>query len=452
MAAVSFSGFNGIDFGSIIDSIITSESTPLTNLQKQQTDTKSRDTALASLSGGVGTMETQANTLIDSSLFTNVTASSDDIGVGSATVGTDATSGEYSLHVDHLAKTQVTASFTGYSATTATVADGGSISFTIGADTTTPINISSATTLSGLRDAINAQSSGVVASIVNTGTANKLVISSRTTGESNGFKINNTLTNGVGTALAFAGGQDQTHSNSQDAKDAAFTINGIDFTSNTNTTSDAIPGLALKLSGAGDTTVSVTPDYGAIQTALKSFITTYNQLRQFATIQNNVSSTTGQRGPLANDSVLRQTLADTRDVLLSANNNGGKYKYLSEIGVTVDQTGNLQFDQTAYTAAITDNPDDVKKLFQGVDNVKGVFGNLKDKLQNLDGTDGMIKDARDSIKTTLQGISDRITATQLRLDMRKAELQKEYAAADQAISKLNSMTGQLSSLGSAKLI
>src|SRR5678809_1657636 len=162
----------------------------------------------------------------------------------------------------------------------------------------------------------------------------------------------------------------------------------------------------------------------SIETTLKSFITTYNQLRQFATLQNNVNTSTGVRGPLANDSVLRQTLGDLRNVLLSPNENGGKYKYLSDIGITVDQTGNLQIDEKAYTDAVNASPDDVQKLMQGSGSLKGVFGRLKDQLQNLDGTAGLIKTTRDSISTTLKNVADKITSAQLRLDMRKAELQK----------------------------
>jgi len=76
---------------------------------------------------------------------------------------------------------------------------------------------------------------------------------------------------------------------------------------------------------------------------------------------------------------------------------------------------------------------------------------MKDRLQDLDGTTGMIKNSRNTITASLRGIADRIAATQLRLDVRKLELQKQFAAADQAISKLNSLSGQLSQLGSAKL-
>jgi flagellar hook-associated protein 2 len=451
MAAVSFSGFNGIDFGAIVTATINAESTPLNMLKQQQDDIKAKDAALVSLSGGISTMETQSDALISGSLFTNATANSSNTGVGSATAGGDAVAGEYTLHVDHLAKSQVTASTSTYAAITDAAADGGSLSFTIGGTTTTSIDITTSTTLLDLRNAINAQNSGVVASIVNTGTSKKLVISSRTSGEASGFTINNTLTNSAGTALTFAAGQSPATGNSQNAQDAGFTVNGMDFTSATNTTTDAISGLSLKLSGTGDAVISVAPDYDTIKSSLQAFITTYNQLRQFATVQNTVSNTTGLRGPLANDSVLRQTLGDLRDVLLLPNSNGGKYKYLSEIGVAVDQAGNLKFDETAYDSAISDNPGDVQKLLQGDSANKGIFAVMKDKLQNLDGAAGLIKSTRDSITSTLRSVADRITAAQLRLDMRRQTLEKQFAAADEAISKLNAMTGQLSQLGSAKL-
>jgi len=451
MAAVSFSGLNGIDFGAIIDATINAESIPLNMLKQRQTDIQSRDSALSTLSAGISTMETQVAALMAGSLFTNATANSTNTGVGSATAGSDAISATYSLHVDKLAKAQVTASTTGFSATDAIVADGGSLSFTINGTTTISIDITAGTSLLSLRNLINAQNSGVVASIVNTGASKKLVISSRESGATNGFTINNTLTNSTGTALAFAVGQSATTGNSQNAQDSVFTVNGIDFTSATNMTTDAIPGLSIQLSGIGDTEIAVAPDNSTIETTLKSFITTYNQLRQFASLQNNVNSSTGVRGPLANDSVLRQTLGDLRDVLLTANANGGKYKYLSDIGISVDQTGNLQFDEKAYTDAITDNLADVQLLLQGSGSVQGVFGALKNKLQSLDGTAGLIKSSRDSISTTLTGVASQIAAAQARLDLRRKQLQQQFAAADEAISKLNAMTGQLSQLGSSKL-
>src|SRR6185436_11329179 len=116
MAAVNFSGLNGIDFAAIVTATINAESTPLNMLKQQQDDIKAKDAALVSLSGGISTMETQSDALISGSLFTNATANSSNAGVGSATAGSDAVSGEYILHVDHLAKSQVTASTSTYAA------------------------------------------------------------------------------------------------------------------------------------------------------------------------------------------------------------------------------------------------------------------------------------------------------------------------------------------------
>ena len=127
-------------------------------------------------------------------------------------------------------------------------------------ETTEDITITSDTSLSDLKQQINNQDSGVVASIVNDGTNYKLVISSRETGTTNGFTVNNSLTSS-GTAIAFAAGQNATTGNAQDAKNALFTVNGINIDSASNTVTEAVPGVTLSLLKAGDMSVKVAKDY-----------------------------------------------------------------------------------------------------------------------------------------------------------------------------------------------
>src|SRR6185369_14070996 len=168
----------------------------------------------------------------------------------------------------------------------------------INGTTTTAIDITSDTTLSELKQKINEQNSGVVASIVNDGTNFKLVISSRETGLTNGFTINNSLTNGGGTAVAFAAGQNATTGNAQNAQNALVNVNGIDIVSNTNKITEAIPGVTLSLLKQGDVSVNVTNDYSPIKDKLKAIVTQYNKLRQFKAQQTT--------GALGNDPVLRE--------------------------------------------------------------------------------------------------------------------------------------------------
>jgi flagellar hook-associated protein 2 len=181
MAAVSFSGLDGIDLGAVIDATINAERTPLNILKQRQTYIQSRDSALSSFSSSISTMESQASSLVSESMFTNATAISSNTGVGSAIAGGEAINGTYSLQVDRLAKAQVTASTTDYSVTDAIVADGGSISFTINGTTTISIDITAGTLRLSLQNSINAQNSDVVDSIVNNGTCRKVVIASRET-------------------------------------------------------------------------------------------------------------------------------------------------------------------------------------------------------------------------------------------------------------------------------
>jgi len=434
MAGITLSGFNGIDFNTIINAVMQSESKPLQDLQTQQQVLQNRDSAMVSLAGIISSLQTPVAALTSAPAFSSVAATSTDTSVGTVTLGDGGIPGQYDLVIDHLAKRQVTSSTNGYTATSATAATGGTISFTINGQTTDNITITGATTLAELREKINDQNSGVVASIVNDGTNYKLVISSRETGLSNGFMINNNLTNNSGTVVTFAG-------NTQDAIDAVFTVNGLSITSDSNTVTDAVPGVTVNLLKPGSTSVKVTTDYSSIKDNLKTLVTQYNKLRQFYMQQKG--------GALANDSVIREALNDVKSVLLESNANGGRYHYLSEIGLEVTSTGDLKLDENKLNTAINSYSSDLQKLFQGSGNVNGALDDLKGILSNLDGTAGLIKTTRSSIDTSSKSMRDRIDAQQMRLDIRRQELVKTYSAADQAMSKLKSMSSSLSNLGNS---
>src|SRR5215813_6988998 len=56
-SGINFSGFNGIDFGLIIDSIIKQESQPLENTQKQQKVLQDKDSTLTQLGSQIADLE-----------------------------------------------------------------------------------------------------------------------------------------------------------------------------------------------------------------------------------------------------------------------------------------------------------------------------------------------------------------------------------------------------------
>lgn len=445
---INFSGFNGFDFNQVIDVTIQAESAPLEATEARVAELKKKDSALGAFGTEVADVQDPVGDLVLGTAFTDLAAESTDTDIATVTLGDATTAGAYALNITQLARAQVTASTNGYTATTDTAADGGSISFTIDGNTTTAINISLATTLTELKTLINDQDSGVVASVVNDGTNNKLVISSRETGAVNGFTINNSLTNGVDTVVAFAVGQSESSGNSQDSQNAAFTVNGLAITGASNTVTDAIPGTTVTLVTTGTATVNVTNDYDALEESVKTFITEYNALKEFFDEQVKLDSITGKPGPLGRDSILRQALSDVRNTILTSNGNDGQYSYLTEIGVEFEQDGTLTLDQEKFDTAMDNNVADVQKLFQGDGTVDGVFDDLDAALKNIDSTAGLIKTTRTSLDTSIKVLRDQILAQQLRLELRRQELQKMFAAADQAMSRLTSQGSALGSIGS----
>ena len=443
---INFSGFNGFDFNQIIDVTIQAESAPLETLQRKEIDLKRKDSTLGTFGTEISEVQKPVGDLVVGTAFTDLEAATTDKDIATVTLGDGAVAGEYALNITQLAKAQVTASTNGYTNTTDIAADGGSISFTIGATTTTAIVIAAATSLTALKTLINDQNSGVVASVVNDGTNNKLVIQSRSTGASNGFTINNSLTNGVDTVVAFAVGQSPSVGNSQNSQDSAFTVNGLAITSASNAVTDAVPGATVTLVKAGTASINITKDYDALTEHVKKFITEFNGLKEFFAKQTKIDVITGKPGPLANDSILRQALSDVRNTILTSNSNNGQYSYLTEVGIEFEQDGTLKLDEEKFNTALDTAVTDLQKLFQGDGSVDGVFDDLKSALDAIDSTAGLIKTTRASLDVSLKNLRDQILAQNLRLELRRQELQKMFGAADLAMSRLTSQGNALSSI------
>jgi flagellar hook-associated protein 2 len=437
-SGITLSGFNGIDFNSILDAVMQYERLPLQGLLDDQKKVQNKDSAFVSLSGMISALETSVTALTTGTAFTTSAAASSDPTVATASVGEGALIGQYDVSIVQLAKAQVTKSTSGYSASSDIAATGGSISFTINGQSSEALTVTAGTSLVDLAKQITAANLGVNASVVNDGTNYKLVLTSSKTGATNGFTVNNNLTNSSGSAVGFASGQSATSGNAQNAQNAILKVSGLDIESASNTVSDAIPGITMTLIKAGDISVSVKSDYSSIKDNLKAVVAQYNKLRQFYTQQ--------AKGALGNDSVLREVLNDIKSVLLTPNANGGRYQYLAEIGLELTSSGDLKLDEAKLDAAIGSNPEEVQKLFQGSNGSDGALDALLSTLKTLDGTAGLIKTARDSIQKTLDKFDDRIEQQQRLLEIRRQALMKMYAAADEAISRLNQMNSSIANL------
>ena len=438
---ITFSGFNSIDFGTILNAVMQQERAPLTRLETQKKTLETQNTAFSTLAGKLSSMETAIENLGKDKSLSLLTASSSDSGVGvSATGGT--ITGTYDVIVSELARAQVTASQSTFSALTDVVATGGTLTLTPATGPAVTVTLSGSTTLSQLAAAINAEDdSPAAASVVQSSPGvYQLVLTGKETGSTNAFTMTNGMTGGAGVTFEAT--------NKQDAINASFSVNGLDVTSASNTVTDVIDGATLSLTRkdpATTVTVKVSRDTSGATALVKKFITAYNDLTTFAKDQNTAAI--AGKDSIGRDPLLR----GLRDALRNAVGNeytGGVRTRLAEIGVGFDMTGKMILDEEIFENAVNAAPSDVQLLLSGSGGTGGAFGAMKKLVDEYTATGGLIGSTKERIDGQIRGLNRRMDTVSAQLELRRAALQREYMAADLAMTRLKSQSASLSSVGS----
>ncbi len=385
---------SGLQVDSIVSSLMAIEQKPLTAVSKQKTAYQSQISAYGTLKSSLSTFQTAVSALSSASKFNAQTVTSSNAAIFTATANGTAALGENAIKVNQLAKSQkltfagtgnvadtigtgtLTISFGTYNPPTA-VAPIMPNSFTPNAaKTDVSITIdSSNNTLSGVRDAINASNSGVSATIVNDGTINHLVITSKDTGEVNTLKITTTDSDGNNTdnaglsQLAYdptaAAGSGKNMTQMQAAKNALLNIDGIDVVKPSNTITDAIGGVTLNLlaTSVDSVNLSLASNKEAVKTSVTAFVDAYNKLDTSLRSLTKYDPTGKNSGALLGDATTRSVISKLKSVMTNAITANGAFSTLSQIGVSFQATGQLALDSTKLDAAVASNFSDIASLF-----------------------------------------------------------------------------------------
>jgi len=451
---ITFSGANGIDFNLILTTIMRQESQPLEALQSRQAALQARANTFSVLTSRAAGLQQAAAALSDQSQLSGFAATSSNASALAVSASASAAPGRYDIVVNELARAQVTASTSAASDPDDIVASGGTI--TIGGVTVT---LSGATTLRQLADAINASSNPPArASVVQSGPSSyRLVVTANTTGQANAFTITNNLTGGSGSGIAFGDDDgdgtsgDSPADNAVQASDASLLVNNIPITSATNTISSAVPGVtitAYQANPAATISVDVATDTTGVKTKIQAFVKAYNDFAQFVSDQGTAAAR-GDQASIGRDPLLRQIKDQVRSALTSQYATGGALSALSQAGIEFTRAGTLQLDEAALTSALASGTLDLERLFAGSPGTPGAFATLDTQLDAFTRSDGLIPGARQLMTDQAARITESIGAMQERLAIRRASLQREFIAADQAMSLLKSQSGSLAQFGSS---
>jgi flagellar hook-associated protein 2 len=437
---ITLSGFNNIDFGSIVNSLMQIERQPVAQLQAQQTALRGQKNFFGEFTSKLSTLESAARALYGAGAFHGRAATVSDTTAASASVTSATPIGSYEIIVDDLARAQVSVTDSTHAdADTTIVASGGSLVI----DGVT-VNITGNKTLQGLADAINETADiGVTASVVHNNGNYTLSLTAHETGIANGFTVTDNLTGGTGINFNPV--------NAQDASDARGTVNGVEFSSSTNVIEGALPGGTLTVAKRGPVpfVVTIRGDTESIKNLVKAFQTAYNSAVAFIDDQQKAAGESNQSS-IGRDPLVRGLRSQLARVLNTEQPIGGTFTAISQVGLSLSRTGQLEFNESEFDAAISTDSASVERLFKGSGATLGVFNSLQPVIESYTKTQGLLLTAQERLTDQLTKIADRIAEFERRLAIKREALQREFTAADLAISQLKASGGQLSSLSASQ--
>jgi flagellar hook-associated protein 2 len=311
--------------------------------------------------------------------------------------------------------------------------------------------------LSTVEQEINNLHFGVTATIVNDGSSvapYRLSLTATNSGSAGGVVVDTGTTN-LNTQTLVA------------AQNAAVFIGSstsqqpLLVTSSSNNITNVISGVTLNLTGVSSqpVTLNVSQDTSGISTALGNFVTTFNSLTSQISQQSTFNSSSNSAGILLGDPVASNITSSLYNVL-NTTVGGGSYKVLAQLGITVGNGGQLQFDQDTFNQAIATDPSGVENLFNATsttNNSNGSTTTLNTGLayqidttlkQLIDPISGSVTSAEKELSAESQGFTDQITQLNALLAQQKTVLETQFADMESALASLQSQQASLSSIGS----
>lgn len=471
MGSITSSGLgSGLDVASIISQLMTIEKQPLNALKKEETSINAKISSFGKIQSALSSLRDKSAAFNSTTLWGRTATTLADASVATVTPlsGQNGAAGSHALQIDTLAAAQ-TVSSSAFSSSAALLSEGtltidigtwntGTPPTTFSAKAgTSPVTVSigaGETSLSAVRDKINAANAGVTAGIITDASGARLTLRSTATGEENGFRITatETINDGVAASGLSALGYDASAPSSpmalsQGARNARAVVNGIAVTSASNTLDGVIEGLSIKLNKTTSTPVemTVTADHTDLKAKLNEFMTAYNGLVDQIKTETKYDAETKVAGKLQADrtAVGLQTRMQALLYEEFTGTGAGSLKRLSDIGLSINATGRLELSSSRLESALA-NPAQVKELLYGgaTGDSTAQTGFLKRFRSFADtalGTEGALETRTATLKGQLKRNTDRQSALDLRYQSTEERLRKQFDALDQRMSGINAL-------------
>jgi flagellar hook-associated protein 2 len=374
-----------------------------------------------------------AQRLNDAKDFKTFAVSNSQTSAFTASSTTSARAGSNNITVSQIAQEQRSVSNAFASETDTFSADPVTLSLTVGTGTATEISLSTSS-LQGAVTAINDAGLGVTAEIIDTGVAGDR------------YRIQLIGETGAEKSFSLTSSNDAiSFSSVQTATDAQLNVNGVDFTRSTNVIDNVLTGVSLSLSTVTDGTanLSISQDNNEARANIVDFVAIYNEAqRQLKELSNSSAD-----GALAGDSIFRSLTSSLRSIVLGSSSSAtSSISNLSDMGISVSRSGELDVDDGKLDNALANNYADVVQMFSAntddqaasSDAVAGLAGDIGKLISNATGSDSYLVSQQEALANANSTREEELSDLAERMERVEERYNRQFLAMQQIIDQMNS--------------
>ncbi len=236
------------------------------------------------------------------------------------------------------------------------------------------------------------------------------------------------------------------------AQNAVINYGNDYITSQSNTVTNAIPGVTLSLAGTGSASVTVALNSSAINSDVSSFISSYNQLISDINSQLQYNTQTKSSGPLGGSATL-ETLKNSLMSFMAAEAPGltGNNGLASTYGITADPSGSgkLQFSSSTLDSLLTSSPAQARQYFSSLFDGSPTANGVAQAGGMITYLNGYTNSANGIIQYKEAGINSNITNLNNQISLEQSMVQQQMGVYTQEFSQLESYIGQMNTTNQA---
>ena len=258
----------------------------------------------------------------------------------------------------------------------------------------------------------------------------------------------------------------------QSATNAVIGFNGLTITRSSNTINDVVAGAVLSINQVTETggtsnpaRVTISSDTSTLKTKVQSLVAEYNnfnglmaELGSSATDEDNE-----MMGALRRDTATVRYIQNAlrTAVLANSSTTATGVEGLRDIGVSMDKSGNLTFDEKKYDTAITTSFDKVVTMLTADTTnqsdystaAKGLSQDIAKVLDGLGNTDSVLSTRNTNAETAIETYEEELADLEKRMEAVYDRYLSQFSAMESMMNSMNGtkdyLEGQLESLSKA---